>query len=78
MSEQRSEDVAREALTTGSGYVVKSYAARELFPAMKAVLEGERFISARLRPQLIDVKGELTQTTSQVMERRHEVNCYSD
>ena len=46
VSEQRSGDVVREALSTGSGYLVKSYAARELFPAMKAVLEGRRFVSA--------------------------------
>jgi len=47
LSEQRSEDVVRDALSTGSGYVVKSSAAAgELLQAVKAVLNGERFVSA--------------------------------
>jgi len=46
LSEKRSEDVIREALSTGSGYVVKSAAARELLQAVQAVLRGERFVSA--------------------------------
>ena len=49
VSENRSPDVADEALSTGAGgYVVKSDAAGELLPAIKAVLEGKRFISASL------------------------------
>lgn len=48
-SENRSADIAEEALSTGaSGYVVKSVAANELLPAVKAVLEGKRFVSAGL------------------------------
>jgi len=46
LSAQRSEDVVREALSTGSGYVVKSSAARELLQAVIAVLNGEQFVSA--------------------------------
>jgi DNA-binding NarL/FixJ family response regulator len=46
LSEQRSQDVVREALSTGLGYVVKSYAARELLHAVNAVLNGEQFVSA--------------------------------
>jgi DNA-binding NarL/FixJ family response regulator len=46
LSAQRSEDIVREALSTGSGYVVKSHAARELLHAVNAVLNGERFVSA--------------------------------
>lgn len=49
VSENRSEDVAEEALSTGAGgYVVKSDARSELLPAVKAVLEGKRFISTSL------------------------------
>ena len=49
VSENRSPDIAEEALNTGAGgYVVKSDAASELLPALKAVLEGKRFVSASL------------------------------
>jgi DNA-binding NarL/FixJ family response regulator len=49
MTENRSTDIAEEALNTGAGgYVVKSDANSELLPAIKAVLEGKRFISASL------------------------------
>lgn len=49
VSENRSPDIVEEALNTGAGgYVVKSDAASELLPAIKAVLEGKRFISASL------------------------------
>jgi hypothetical protein len=49
VSENRSVDIAEEALGTGArGYVVKSDANKALSPAIKAVLEGERFISASL------------------------------
>ena len=47
VSENRSPDIAAEVLETGAaGYVVKSDAASELLPAIKAVLEGKRFLSA--------------------------------
>lgn len=49
VSENRSQAIAEEALSTGaSGYVVKSDAATELLPAVKVVLEGGRFVSASL------------------------------
>lgn len=49
VSENRSADIAEEALHTGAGgYVVKSEAAGELLPAVKAVLEGKRFVSCSL------------------------------
>lgn len=49
MSENRSPDIAEAALSTGAGgYVVKSDAAGELLPAVKAVLDGKRFVSASL------------------------------
>lgn len=49
VSEQRSVDIVEEALRTGAGgYVVKSDAARDLLPAVDAVLQGKRFFSASL------------------------------
>jgi len=49
LSENRSRDLAIEALRTGAlGYVVKSDAARELLPAVEAVLQGRQFVSASL------------------------------
>jgi len=49
VSEIRSPEIAEQALNTGAGgYVLKSNAAIELLPAIKAVLEGKRFISASL------------------------------
>lgn len=49
VSENRSVDIAEEALSTGAGgYIVKSDAAGELQPAVKAVLEGKRFVSTSL------------------------------
>lgn len=54
VSENRSVDVAEEALRTGvGGYLVKSDAASELLPAAKAVLEGRRFVSASLPPRIL-------------------------
>jgi len=49
LSENCSLDIAEEALRTGAGgYVVKSEAARELFPAIEAVLQDKHFVSASL------------------------------
>ena len=49
VSEQRSADIAVEALPTGAcGYVIKSHAASELLPAIEAVLQGKQFVSAGL------------------------------
>ena len=49
LSENRSGDIAEEALRTGaSGYVVKSDAPGELLPAVEAVLQGKQFVSASL------------------------------
>ena len=54
VSENRSADVAEEALSTGAGgYIVKSDAPNELLPAVKAVLEGKRFVSASLAGSLL-------------------------
>ncbi len=49
LSENRSLDIAEEALRSGgSGYVLKSNAAGELALAVDAVLNGKRFVSANL------------------------------
>jgi DNA-binding NarL/FixJ family response regulator len=49
ISENRSFDIVKEALSTGaSGYILKSDAASELLPAVKAVLKGKQFVSASL------------------------------
>ena len=47
-SENRSRDIAEEAMRIGDGYVVKSSAARELLPAVDAVLQGKQFLSGSL------------------------------
>jgi len=51
VSENQSQSVAQEAMRTGActrGYVVKSDAARDLLPALKAVMQDKQFISSRL------------------------------
>jgi DNA-binding NarL/FixJ family response regulator len=49
VSENRSPDVVEAALSTGAGgYVVKSDAGNGLLPAVEAVLQGSRFVSASL------------------------------
>lgn len=68
VSENRSPDVAEEALTTGAvGFVIKSDAARELLPAIKAVLEGKRFISASLAGHFLVATGLASQTISWIV-----------
>jgi len=53
VSENRSSDVIEEALRTGAlGYVAKADAARDLFPAVDAVLQGKEFVSASVSVQL--------------------------
>jgi DNA-binding NarL/FixJ family response regulator len=42
-------DFARAALSNGAqGYVVKTYAARELWSAIETVLQGKQYVSTRL------------------------------
>jgi len=49
VSENHSSEIVQEALSTGAcGYVLKSDVATDLLPALKAVLEGKRFVSANL------------------------------
>ena len=68
ISDNRSSDVAEEALTMGEGYLVKADAGHELLPAIKKVLEGKRFVSASL-PAL---------HVSTPKPGHHEVLFYSD
>jgi len=68
VTENRSLDIAEEALSTGAvGYVVKSDAAGELLPAIKAVLEGRRFISASLAGHFLMATGLVSQTMSWII-----------
>ena len=77
LSEQRSQDVVTEALSTGSGYVIKSYAPRELMPAIKTVLEGGRFVSAGVGGINL-TEGDGSESSGETVENGHEANCYPD
>jgi len=58
VSENRSPDIAEEALSSGgSGYLVKSDAASELFPAIEAVLQGKQFVSTSLGGHVLTQPG---------------------
>src|ERR1700751_5766693 len=49
VSQESSADVVQEAFSTGAhGYVVKSDAGSELLPAVEAVLQGKRLVSASI------------------------------
>lgn len=78
LSENRVWDIAEEALrtaTSGSGYVVKSDAARELVAAIGTVLQGKQFVSASLAgDRLIDEH----RVERAFGLQRHEAGFYSD
>jgi DNA-binding NarL/FixJ family response regulator len=65
VSESRSPEIAEQALNTGAGgYVLKSDAASELLPAIKAVLQGKQFVSASLAGHfLVAIVADTTQAT---------------
>ena len=67
VSENRSPEIAKEALTAGAGFIVKSDAANELIPAIKAVLEGKRFISASLASHFLVAVTLTTQVLSWIV-----------
>jgi len=91
VSENRSADIAQEALSTGAtGYVVKSDAAHELLYAVNAVLDSKKFVSDSLagyglnvpphqqtadQPQSDDIV-RFTQPENRIT--RHEVGFYSE
>jgi len=71
---ESSPEVAGAALEAGgSGYVVKSDAGRELLAAVRALVEGKRYISARL-------VGHVFPRTSDIAKSQtfHELQVYSD
>lgn len=88
VSENRSWDIAEEALRTGAlGYVVKSDAATDLLPGVEAVLRGERFVSASLAHLAASPAGSARDANRNVVTLtplsnaqadRHEVAFYSD
>jgi DNA-binding NarL/FixJ family response regulator len=80
LSENDSSDIAEAALNTGAkGYVIKSDAGRELLPAIRAVLEGEQFVSARFANQIFSGTHDEPISSEQTEKRvRHEVQFYRD
>ncbi len=68
VTEQQSLEIAGAALGLGArGFVVKSDLGRDLLPALEAVVEGERFVSARMAGRGFDRA-----------IRRHEAGFYAD
>jgi DNA-binding NarL/FixJ family response regulator len=57
ISENHASDIVEEALCTGAlGYVVKSDAASDLFPAVEAILQGKEFVSNRVAVDLVNCR----------------------
>jgi DNA-binding response OmpR family regulator len=76
VSENRSVDIADEALSTGAfGYVVKSDVGSELLAAVRAVFRGKRFISGSL---IGPDSNALKDDHAAVMGHCHEVSFYAD
>jgi len=76
VSENRSPDIAEAALEAGAGgYVVKSDAAGELLPAVKAILEGKRFLSSSIAAQYSKARG---MDPARAIGHSHEVAFYAD
>ena len=92
LSQESSADVAQEAFSLGAmGYVVKTYARRELSAAVEAVLEGRQFVSRGLSghsftdatdPQASRFRTQagspIAGTEKKEIARNHEVEFYSD
>lgn len=90
VSENHSPDIAQEALRAGGdGYVVKSRAARELLPAIEAVLRGEQFSMAvefeevslpiqRKSPSSLSSRDSVIPVIPRHVATRHEVAFYED
>ena len=75
VSENRSNDIVKEALSTGAGgYIVKSDAGSELLPAVEAVLESKRFISPSVTGRDLNVPKDDNAATTHC----HEVAFYPD
>jgi len=80
VSENRSRDIAEAALRAGAGgYVIKSSAATELLPAIAAVLQGKRFLSAGSSgPPLGDEEHEHTAPPRRQNVEHHEIRFYAN
>lgn len=89
LSENRSPDVADEVLRIGAAaYVVKSDAARQLLPAVEAVLQGKKFLSSSLTAQhqaeskqsVVPVRGSVVEPVPPHREvpASHKVGFYYD
>jgi DNA-binding NarL/FixJ family response regulator len=71
-------DMAEAALNTGAaGYVVKADVARELLPAVQAVLQGRRFIGSRFE-ELELAPAAYPEADTRAREHRHVVQFYAD
>lgn len=73
-SDNRSPDIAEEALRTGVGYLVKSDAASDLLPAVASAIGGRRFVSRTLAGHTFGDSSE----SGPVRCRRHAVEFYRD
>jgi DNA-binding NarL/FixJ family response regulator len=80
LSENRSWDIAEEALrASAGGYVVKSDAASELLAAVEAVLQGKQFVSPSLTgPAFIDDSNEHIEPLRRQQVEHHEIKFYLD
>ena len=80
VSENRSPDIAEEALSTGAGgYVVKSAALSELSAAVQAVLQGKHFVSGSLTgPALAGHENEHIEPLRRQQMEHHEIRFYPD
>lgn len=76
VTEQQSLDIAAAAFGIGArGFVVKSDAGRDLLPAMEAVVEGERFIGAKMAGRGFEPRTDLRFAREM---QRHEAGFYAD
>lgn len=80
LSEQRSPHIVEEGLRTGAGgYLIKADAGTELLPAVEAVLQGRRFVSASLTGFAGADHGEEHITPLRRLKiEHHEVRFYSN
>jgi DNA-binding NarL/FixJ family response regulator len=76
VSEHQSSDIVQAALGTGArGYVTKSDAARDLLPAMDAIVDGGWFVGARFGGRVFEPASD---TAGARETRRHEAGLYSN
>lgn len=79
VSENRSRDIAEAAFRNGAGgYVVKSSAARELLPAIAAVLQGKQFISAHLAGPAFSADHKQSEALHRQSGKHHDIRFYND